>query len=219
MSSNTKTTTTNSYDPTSLNTYHGLQGGIGSTLSYFMTPGRLQNAWMQQSNNAIGQIGNRMNSNTNSNLIAGGWGGGNQGAFQQAQLNRNMRATSNMQGNAFLNSLIQGSQLQLQATGMAQGYQPLQTGSTQDQTKSGLGTWLPQLAGAGLGLGSSFLSGGIGAAPSMGALNNIGGLAGSSFGAAGNLGNQIFNGNPSAYAPPGNSFMQPIGPTLPGWGA
>lgn len=144
--------TTIQYDPGSKNTYDSMQTGIGNSINSYMNAAKtFMPLWMQQSNQAINQIGNRMNDNLFMNARAGGFSG-NLPSFMQANLARNMRATGSMQANAFLNSRFQAANMQMQGTQMAEAYRPLQTGSTTTEQVSGTGTWLPQLLGAGLNI-------------------------------------------------------------------
>jgi len=139
--------------------YNVEQPLIQHSLSDLMDWRNMQNAWMQQSNKAIGQIGNRMNSNLMANARAGGFGGGNLPAFLQAGIARNSRAVGGMQGNAFLQSLFNAKNMQLQGTSLAQQYRPLQTGQNTTETTSGLGTWLPQVVSGGIGAATAFIPG------------------------------------------------------------
>lgn len=200
MSSKTETKTTNTYNKASMANYNSFQGSVKSGLDdYANNPNKLIGLWQQQQNKQIGALGDRMNSNVYANRNTGGWGGGNLQAFQQAQINRNSRAVSGMQSNAFMNNQYQADDRRRWALGQMQSYQPLQTGGTQTQTKSGVGTWLPQIAGAAIGGASSFFSGGATSAFSGG----FTGPASSTFG-LGNTntaGNALWN-NPNAFAPP-----------------
>jgi hypothetical protein len=86
--------------------------------------------------------------------------------FQQQLMQQQRQGmASNAQG--YNNLLLQAGQFRQQALGMAGSYRPLQTGSTNTQTQSGLGTWLPQLAGAAIGAAGMFATGGASGAGSM----------------------------------------------------
>lgn len=205
MSTKKQTTTDNSvkFDPQSMSLYHAASaGGVNTLLDYVNNPGKLQNAWMQQANNAIGQIGNRMNSNLFANLRSGAFGSGNQTAFTTAQLARNSRAVGAMQGNAFLNTLFQSDARRLGAAQSLMAYQPLQTGSHSNAVEqtSGLGTWLPQLAGAGLSAAMAFGTGGASLAfPGMSP-----GMISGAFGGP-------TSATPFNMTPYNNSFIPPAG--------
>src|SRR5258708_38589304 len=67
-----------------------------------------------------------------------------------AQLARAGRADMGRQSDTFNNLLLGANQLRMGAAQTAMGYRPLQTGSTTTQQQSGLGTWLPQVAAAGM---------------------------------------------------------------------
>jgi hypothetical protein len=114
----------------------------------------------------------------------------------QSQIRNAGYQTSGLKQNAYWSALQNAVGTQLSATGQAAGYQPLKTGQT--QTTSGLGTWLPQLLGAGLGAVSGGLLGG-------------GGMTG--------LGNPSFNGMGSAMIPTGGIGMAGVTPgQLSGYG-
>lgn len=140
--------------------YNGMQGQISSGInSYINAANTLKPLWMQQSNQNINQIGARQNSNLMSNATANG-GAGNLSSYMQASLARNSRSVGSMQSNSFLQSQMAASQMQMQGIQMAEGYKPLQTGGTQTQQTSGLGTWLPQAVGAGLSIAAAIPTGG-----------------------------------------------------------
>lgn len=161
MSTKKTSTTTNQYDPSSMNTFQMFQPTIGAGLmDYFKNAGKLQNLWFQQAVQQNARVGNRMNSNVLANATTGGWGGGNLPAFLQATLARNSRAVSGMNSNAFLQSLFQTDANKKWALNSMQSYQPLQTGQTNVQKTSGLGTWLPQVLTAGAGLAMAPFTGG-----------------------------------------------------------
>lgn len=106
------------------------------------------------------------------------------GAFNQSMLASAGRQQSGQVAGAYQNALLGAQQLQLQATQQAQGYNPLQTGQTQTQTKSGLGTWLPQVAGMAIQAGMGAMTGGA----------SLAAKAGSSAASAGmNIGANSFN--------------------------
>lgn len=162
--SNSTQTTTNAYNPAAMSQFNLLQPAIGANLLRGMNSDALRNMFMQQANIGIGQIGNRMNSNLFANARTSGFQLNN--PFMQAALARNNRAIGGMQGNAFLNSLFQSEDLKRAYTGMAMGYQPLQTGGTTNakshsiEQTSGLGTWLPQVIGAGVSGAMGLATGG-----------------------------------------------------------
>jgi hypothetical protein len=120
--------------------------------SFFNTQLNMSNAQNRQSfqsrNNAFLQ-----------NMQAGG-SVGNLPAYAQSQLQQNQRGLSADNSNSFNNLLLGANQLRFGATGQMGGYRPLQTGGTQTQQQSGLGSWLPQVAGAAMKIGAGFATGG-----------------------------------------------------------
>jgi hypothetical protein len=72
-----------------------------------------------------------------------------------AQLNNLQRNDMGQQAQGYNNLLLQAGQRRQQDLGMAGSYRPLQTGGTGTQTQSGTGSWLPQIAAAAMGAGSS----------------------------------------------------------------
>lgn len=109
--------------------------------------------------------------------------GGTSNALLMNQINQSNRGTMGANAGMMNNLLLNAQQLRQQSLGQMQGYSPLQTGQTSAKTQSGVGSWLPQLAGAGL---SAF----------MGPMS---GMLGGMFGGAG--GSQPFGGlSPTSYA-------------------
>lgn len=162
MGSTTTQTQQTQYNQPSMNAFNSLQPGVSNTLNAYMNSpysSGLFNLKLQQSLAQANQLGQRGASNVAQNLQSGGFGGGNLNAFQSSMLNSAARNQSALASIAYQNALLGSQQLQLQATQGAMGYRPLATGQTNQQTQSGLGTWLPQVAGLGLGLAT----GGVGA--------------------------------------------------------
>lgn len=195
MSTQNKTQSTNQYDPTSQGTFNQLQSGIGSNLQDFMSNPLQSSFFNTQLQMAQRANGNRMQAQNQAlaqNATTGGFTG-NLPAFLQSQMQQNSRQLSANNSNSFNNLLLGANQLRFGATQSAMGYRPMQTGQTQTQTQGGLGSWLPQLAGAAIGgltgmgaiggaassLGSSFFKG-AGAGPQG---MSSGGLWGGSMGA------------------------------------
>lgn len=173
----TTQTNTNSYNQQSMNAFNTLQSPLQQNLLQYMK-NPLQSGFfnlrLQQSTNAANQLGQQGAAQIANNAIAAGFGGGNLNAFSQAMLAQNARATSANKAQGFIQNLLGQEQLRQNAMSMAGGYKPLQTGSTMNQTETtgGLGTWLPQLVGAGLG-----------AFTGMGALGGFGKMFGGGMGA------------------------------------
>lgn len=165
MGTKQTTDTSNQYNTAANSTYNAFQPQLQSSLMQ-MSQNPLGNSYFQhqlsQQQAASQQIGARNNTNAIRNMRTGGGVLSNSGGFSTAMINRNNIANSGMQANAFngaVNSALQNRNMSLTAM---QAYQPLQTGQTSTQTTGGLGTWLPQLAGAALGAAGSAMTGGMG---------------------------------------------------------
>lgn len=186
MGTKNVSTQTNAFAPAGMQAYNSLMPQMQGVLSNFMQnpmqAGYL-NMLLQQGIHGAQQQGNVQQQNLMQNLAAGGFGGQNLSPFLQSQTAKIGRATSGMKAQDYMNTLLQGANLRMQAAGQAGGYRPLQTGSQTTQQVSGLGTWLPTLLGAGL----NFATGG--------GLGMLGGL----FGGGG--GGGIYQGMPyGAYS-------------------
>lgn len=181
----TTNTSTNQYNQQGYNAYNAFAPQLQSSLMQMATnplgSSYFQNQLAQQQKNSQ-QIGQRNISNIARNARTGGGILSNSGGFMNAQLQRGALANSLQQSNAFGSSLNSALQNRNFALGSMEAYQPLQTGTT--QSTGGLGTWLPQVLGAGLnmampGLGSmagggSFSSGYGGGGGAAGG-GNVGG--------------------------------------------
>lgn len=191
-----------SYDPQSLANYHTANDAATNTLtSYMQDPYKngFFNQTLAMGQRQIGSQTSTQYANLRARLNQGGWGNGtgDNPAFAASMNNQIMRANSGNQA-TMLNSLLSqyGTQ-RLQAAGMANALQPLNTGQTGNSSgtstsqTSGLGTWLPQVLGAAVGGVASAATGGLmgGGGTSSGAgygsgNNNIyptGGVGGGTF--------------------------------------
>lgn len=174
--------TTSQFAPSGMAAYNSLQPSLAQTLSYYLGgqgggvgssggpfgSSLFKSAYgqgtinaQQQGQTAVGNIGQN----------AAQFGGGNVPGFLQSQVRNAGYQTSGAQQGAYWNALNSTVNSQLGAASTAAGYRPLQTGQT--QKTSGLGSWLPQVVGAGLNLGLAGLTGGASAA--AGALPTLGG--------------------------------------------
>ena len=176
MSTTNKQTQTNAYDPTSMGVFQGMQGGLGSAISGYMN-NPFSNPFFQQQQQMGNQQANLQGQTGMSNIVRSmgmsGMGGSNNPAAMEMMQNQ-ARANSGMRAQlGFQNPMQNAFTAQQGAMGMAGQYRPLQTGGTQTQTQSGLGTWLPQLLGAGLGMATGGLSKmfGAGASAAGGAMS------------------------------------------------
>jgi hypothetical protein len=203
MGTKQQTNTSNQYNQAGMTAYNSFQPQLMSSLLQ-MSQNPLGNSYFQnqlaQQQAQSQQIGQRSTSNALQNLRTGGGVLSNSGGFTAAMVNRNNIANSGMQANAFNSSLNSALSNRNMALASMQAYQPLQTGQQSTQTTSGLGTWLPQLAGAAAGAfmpgigsmlgGASFSSGyggagqlGGSAAGAMGMPPASGGMSGNPWGA------------------------------------
>jgi hypothetical protein len=110
---------------------------------------------LAQLNKNAQMAGNRMNANALNNYT-----GNNQSGFLASQMAKNQRAASGMVQQGYTSLLNNALNSRMGAAGMAANFRPLQTGSqsTTVQQTSGLGTWLPQVAGMALGAATGGLS-------------------------------------------------------------
>lgn len=196
QSSQTQATT---FDPQSMSAYHSFLPQYQSVLGEYMQNPLMASYFQNQvgmANKRIGQAGQTGITQLMQNLRAGGGGRSIGSPAMQALLMQHQRGQSGQRSDAFMQLLMGAQQNRQWATGAAMGFNPLQTGGTQTgsgtsntiEKTSGLGTWLPQLAGAGLGFASGFMGGG--AKPGAG--------GGGPAGGAGNFGMGGFNSNPFA---------------------
>lgn len=188
MSTKQQTTGDNStafqFDPSSLSAYtRNLSQFLPTAQSWFQNPYGNQ---MFQQESAIGQdqaanVGSRMKSNILNNAAAMGYST-NTGMINNLLLNAG-RNTGNLQAQAFRGAIGSANQRAVQGLGISSAFQPLMTGSkgtfNQTQTTSGLGTWLPQLAGAAAGAAMNAF------APGAGSITNMAGQGGSGLGLGG----------------------------------
>ena len=128
------------------------------------------------------QLGGAQMQNVQGNMAASGIGQGGAAPFQQEMMQNQARANSGLQAQlGFMNPTNNALSMQQNAMGLAAGYRPLQTGATTNQTTSGLGSWLPQVASAGMNaispLQSLFSGGGGGQNVSSNPMSS-GGFAG-----------------------------------------
>src|SRR6266576_620145 len=173
MSTQNKTQSTNQYDSGSMGTFGGLNKSFGSAVQ-----GEIDNPYGNPFFNLQQARGNQAVNAQNSS--------GQQAMMQRAQalginpnspqfaamMNQSSRWNMGLQSDMQSNLMLQAANMRQGAIGMAGQYKPLQTGHTDVQTQSGLGTWLPQLAGAAIG--------GLTGMAGMGAFGGKGGGGGGS---------------------------------------
>lgn len=163
MGTQNTTQSTNQYNQGSMGVFNQMQGGIGSNLQDFMNnpmQSSFFNTQLQMAQKANAQRGSANNQMLLQNSRTGGYNG-NLPAFMQSQLAQQNRSTSANNANSFNNLLLGANQLRFGATQSAMNYKPLQTGNTNVQSQTGLGTWLPQLAGAAMSAATMGMGGGM----------------------------------------------------------
>lgn len=129
------------------------------------------------------QMSNLMQNFTNSGML----GGASSPAGMQLMGNQ-QRANTGLQAQlGFLNPVQNALQQQNYYSGLASQFRPLQTGQTNVQSTSGLGTWLPQVLGAGLGMA-------MGNPMALGSLFGLGGGGSSGYDPSMSLSNPGFAG-------------------------
>jgi hypothetical protein len=203
MSQKTEQTTENIYNQGSMDVFNSLQTPVKNVLldamqnpfqsSFF----NKQVQMLQKQNNAFlaTQQGNILN-----NARIRGLGGS--GPMLQSLIARGARGASANMNNAFLQALMNANQTRMQATGMAQGYQPLQTGEKKTVEKKGMGTWLPQAISTAVGIASAFMGNPAGLAGAAGGgAQGGGGIGGSGTGGLGFGGGLNMGGSGGYYDP------------------
>lgn len=173
----TKNTTTGS-NQTAFQFNPGSMSAYTSNLASFLpfAQGLYQNPYgnqMFQQESAINQdqaanIGARNKSNVLANANAMGYS--TNGGLINSMLASAGRATGNLQAQGFRSAVQNANSRAMTGLGISSAFQPLMTGSNsnfqQTQQTSGLGTWLPQVAGMALGAATNAFMPGAGAASS-----------------------------------------------------
>jgi hypothetical protein len=162
MSTQRTTTSTNAYNPAAMGVYNQGVGTFGNVMNSFANDPYSntffnQQAGMMRQQNATQQASgmqalmqNQSQNGLNPNSPA---------FLQQQQQMQRQGMAQNAQG--YNNLLLNAANTRFQAANALGNFHPLQTGGTQVQSQSGLGTWLPQVAGMALGAGMSAATGGM----------------------------------------------------------
>lgn len=171
MGTKTKTQQSINYDPTSLGQYQQFWQLAtplltGMATNPFSSPSFNLN--LAQNTAAARQQGSMAMQNALSNLNTAGMGQTNSG-LRAGLLSQLGRYGSNLTYQGFLGAANQAQANQWNALGMLGSRTPLVTGQTGTQQTSGLGTWLPQLAGAAISGLTGGMTGGLGMAAGAGA--------------------------------------------------
>jgi hypothetical protein len=155
-----KTNTTNAFNSNGMNAYNQMQPQLLQQLQQ-LAQNPLGSSFFQQqlgmANKNAAQIGQRNLTNVQSNLKTGGGLLSNAGSWLQGQTNNAMLGNSTNQSNAFMSTLNNSLSQRNFALQSMQSYRPLQTG--QSSYTSGVGSWLPQAAGAVLNAGAQAAQG------------------------------------------------------------
>lgn len=209
MSTQNTTTTSSSFDPFSMGVFQGFQPMIGSTMAGYVNNPYSNAGFNQQLARNQQQLGYSQQAQQQAMMQRAQAMGINPSSplyFQQ--LNQMQRGFQGQSADAINNLILQANQLRYGATQSMMGYRPLQTGQTQTKTQSGLGSWLPQLAGTALGtVGMAATSGMSGLGSSFFGSNNFGGGPGGSYGGSYGLPG---NGLPTSL-PQDTSFFPGLG--------
>ena len=157
--------TANQYNAAGMNTYNAFQPQLLAQLTQ-MAQNPLGNTYFQnqlaQQQGAAHQLTQRSMSNSLQNLRTGGGILSNSGGYTNALINRNQIQGSTLQSNAFNSAVNSALSNRNMAMMSMQAYQPLQTGQTTNQSTSGTGTWLPQLAGMALSMAAPGIGSALG---------------------------------------------------------
>src|SRR6267154_1067308 len=163
MSTTNTQTSTNQYNQAGMSAYNQMTPAFSQmAMGYMNNP--FQNPFFQQQQQMGNQQANLMGGSAMSNITRN-WnmtGGGSNNPAYLEMLNNQSRANSSMRANlGFLNPMQNAFTAQQNFGQLASQFRPLQTGSTSTQKQSGLGTWLPQLVGAGLSAATMGMGGGM----------------------------------------------------------
>ena len=185
----TKKVSTTQFNPAGESAYNSLIPQYSNTMSQFMNDPMKSTFFNQMLGMGQANIG-QQNQTSMNQLTRNAMGmGGGQNPYLQSLMAQQGRGASAQNANLCGSLLNNASNTRFAAAGNAGAFQPLQTGST--QTTGGLGSWLPQLMGAGLGMAGGFLGGGAGGigAGIQNVVNNGGNpFFGSQFGKGGSSG-------------------------------
>lgn len=172
MSTKKTTTTTRQFDPTAKSAHNAFTtSGQGVLLDYMKNP--MDSSFFQQRLGMALTGANEQGNTLMRSMLSG-----------PALLNPNLaasrtakaaRATTNLKSNAFMQNLLASEEIRRWATSGALNYQPLETGQTTTEKKSGLGTWLPQALAIGTSVALAPFTGGASLAGIPGAVGGFGG--------------------------------------------
>lgn len=156
------------FNPASQSIYNALiAGGSNTMLGYmnnpFNNPAYTMGA--AQGQKGAKQLGANAMGALNQNQLAQGLGGQAGQGWLGAQRAQTGRANQSLSSQANIQNVLSAMQRQMAAAGTGLSFSPQLTGQTgnfsQTQQTSGLGTWLPQVMGAGLGALTGGMTGGL----------------------------------------------------------
>lgn len=157
------------FDPSSMMTYQNLTKSGGNVLNQYMNnplSNPFFNLGQSQGQSAAMKLGGQNMSMLQQMMRTSDLAGGAGQGWLGAQKAKTGRANQSMRSQANLSGIMNAFQRQMGATGMGMSFSPLVTGQTskgqQTQSTGGLGTWLPQLIGTGMGAAMMGMSGGMG---------------------------------------------------------
>jgi hypothetical protein len=162
-----KSDSTLKFDPASKGIYDLLtKAGSGQLLQQIQNPfgNPAYQLGLGQSQKAAGQAGQNLMKTLQQNQKVSGLFGNGGNAFQMAQQGKIGRTTAGLQSNANIQNIMNAFARQQGSIAQAMSFNPLMTGeksnSQQTQTTSGVGSWLPQVAGMAMQAGLGMATGG-----------------------------------------------------------
>lgn len=136
-----------------------LQSNYKADLQLDPTKSPVFNLALQNAYAAVRQGSQRSAGNLAANNLFSA--GGNMSGIQQSLLNTLNRGTAGNQANAYISNYLNYDTMRRQEQAQASQYKPLQTGQTQVQQTSGVGTWLAPVLGAAAQVGLGIATGGM----------------------------------------------------------
>lgn len=173
------------FNPMAQGVYNNLVQGAGGILGGYMNnpfgnPSYTMGA--AQSQAGAQAAGNNNMQALNQSALTNGLTGKSGAGFMAAQKAQTGRANQAMSSQANIQNIMQALQRQMSAAGTGLSFSPQLTGQTgnfsQQSSMGGLGSWLPQLMGAGLGAGLGALNSSNSSSPSSsGSVPNLSAMA------------------------------------------
>lgn len=210
------------FNPISQGIYNSMTKGAGNVMNgYINSPfsNPFYNMGAAQSQKGAQAAGANNMAALNQSQLVNGMGGQAGAGFMNAQRAQTGRANQAMSSQANQSNIFAALQRQMQAAGTGLSYSPQLTGQSgnfsQTSSTGGLGSWLPQVMGAGLSMAGMAASGGMSGMAQFGG-GSVGGVSNPSLGTpgfmpgGGNILPPSFAGsNGMSGALPGYMPMQP----------